>query len=336
MMTLDFPSNAFGSPVALRRDLLLAGYSDDEIARAVRTGAAERLCHGAVGLATPLTDPNAEFDRYRNTTVVRALRLRSCVISHLSAAAIHRLPIYRGDTDFVHVTRPHRGGARRGRGLVQHSARLTDADVVRVGAYRVTSVARTLLDVGRSESLQTAVVMADAALQQGLVTPGVVEEVVNRQSGTPGMHRARRALSLVDGRSESVGESLTRLVFRKIGIVLNDLQVEVRADGGELLGRVDAALLDDGVLVEFDGRIKYQRYRRAGESITDMVLREKRREESLVDAGYVVLRLVWADLFDLAKLRARVERAIRAGRRNRSAENIVGGAKPRAALRLCS
>ena len=38
---------------------------------------------------------------------------------------------------------------------------------------------------------------------------------------------------------------------------------------------------DYGVFLEFDGKEKYLRYRRPGESVIDTVLREKRREKLL-------------------------------------------------------
>ena len=51
------------------------------------------------------------------------------------------------------------------------------------------------------------------------------------------------------------------------------------------------------MFLEFDGRIKYQRLRREGESIEDVILREKRREELIcAKTGWVCIRITWEDL----------------------------------------
>ena len=51
--------------------------------------------------------------------------------------------------------------------------------------------------------------------------------------------------------------------------------------------------------VEFDGREKYTRYLRDGETVTDAVLREKRREERVRElTGWICVRIAWAELAD--------------------------------------
>ena len=53
-----------------------------------------------------------------------------------------------------------------------------------------------------------------------------------------------------------------------------------------------------GVLGEFDGTVKDHRFRRPDETIEQAVLREKRREEMIVElTGWRCIRLIWADLF---------------------------------------
>jgi hypothetical protein len=58
---------------------------------------------------------------------------------------------------------------------------------------------------------------------------------------------------------------------------------------------------------EFDGKTKYLRNRRPGESIEETVLREKRREDEMREAtGYRMIRFVWGDLFVPARTAARL------------------------------
>ncbi|HEV7469342.1 MAG TPA: hypothetical protein VGO23_06115 [Pseudonocardia sp.] len=72
------------------------------------------------------------------------------VVSHVSAAVLHGLPVWGVPLDRVHVTRARRGGARTGRDLCVHSALLDPSEVVVRDGIAVTSVARTLVDLGRS------------------------------------------------------------------------------------------------------------------------------------------------------------------------------------------
>ncbi|KQW47543.1 hypothetical protein ASC77_13915 [Nocardioides sp. Root1257] len=67
------------------------------------------------------------------------------------------------------------------------------------------------------------------------------------------------------------------------------------------------------MFLEFDGKEKYLRHRRPGESVVDAVLREKRREERICGiTGWRCIRITWADLFEPERTAARI-RATLAG-----------------------
>ena len=48
---------------------------------------------------------------------------------------------------------------------------------------------------------------------------------------------------------------------------------------GRTVARLDFAWPEFGVFLEFDGKEKYTKYLKEGESVVDAVLREKKREE---------------------------------------------------------
>jgi very-short-patch-repair endonuclease len=74
-----------------------------------------------------------------------------------------------------------------------------------------------------------------------------------------------------------------------------------------LVGRVDFAWPELKVFVEFDGKEKYLKYRKEGESVIDAVRREKRREEDICRAtGWRCIRLTWADLYHPERTCARI------------------------------
>ena len=69
------------------------------------------------------------------------------------------------------------------------------------------------------------------------------------------------------------------------------------------------------MFLEFDGRIKYERLRREGETLEDVILREKRREERIcLQTGWVCIRITWEDLARPAVTARRI-RAILQSRR---------------------
>ena len=58
------------------------------------------------------------------------------------------------------------------------------------------------------------------------------------------------------------------------------------------------------------------RYRRPGESVTDAVLREKRREERIRElTGWTCIRITWADLYDPERTAARIRAVMPAAQR---------------------
>jgi hypothetical protein len=94
-----------------------------------------------------------------------------------------------------------------------------------------------------------------------------------------------------------------------------ELQAEVINGRGEVVAMVDFLWREQRVFMEFDGRVKYLRYRRPGESAVDTVLREKRREELICGlTGWRCIRIVWADLFRPELTAARIRATLRGER----------------------
>lgn len=123
----------------------------------------------------------------------------------------------------------------------------------------------------------------------------------------PNTATAPIVLGLADGRCESAGESLTLHLAWRQHLPRPDLQVLIRDRSGRVVARVDFAWPALGVFLEFDGKEKYRRFRRPGETIEDAVLREKRREELICGlTGWRCIRLVWADLHHPERTAARI------------------------------
>ena len=79
------------------------------------------------------------------------------VISHGSAAVLHGLPTWSSALSRVHVTRDRSGGGRRRPVVHVHGAPLTPDELTVIDGVTATSMARTVLDLGRTLPMEQAV-----------------------------------------------------------------------------------------------------------------------------------------------------------------------------------
>jgi hypothetical protein len=243
---------------------------------------------------------------HAHAALVHATRLcldrEDPVFAVTSAAAVWGLPRIEQWPDAVRVlvATEQRG---RGSSLVRpHVGR--EAVTVRVGEILVTSPARTVVDLARTGSLQTAVAAADHALRHGLCTR---EELTAEVDAVPprvrGRTTARLVLALADPLSMSAGESLSRVQMFLLNVPKPELQREVR-DAVGLIGYVDFGW--DGVFGEFDGKVKYRV--QDGDTAADageVLWREKQREDRLRRQGRVA-RWTWDIAMNRNRLAARL------------------------------
>ena len=293
----------------LRRDAVRDGWSDDELGRLVRSGHLSRLRRGAYVDGTLPSDAAASHALLVRATLA-GLR-RPAVVSHQSAAVLLGLPLWDVPLNRVHVTRRPGAWNDSGRLLCCHVARLRDDEVIEVDGAPVRTPVRTALDLARSLPHEAAVVALDAALRKGLVAHDALRTRLLDIAGTPGSRSAARAVQAADGRSESVGESRSRVVLDRWKLTPSALQFEVRSADGRLIGRTDFAWEEHRLVGEFDGRVKYGRFLRPGEHAGDAVFREKEREDSIRDEGWGVVRWTWSDLQRPHLVAARVRRRLR-------------------------
>lgn len=190
-----------------------------------------------------------------------------------------------------------------------HSCDLPGEDIVLLDGIAATSLARTVADLARTLPLDQATAAGDVALRHGLRRPDL-QEVVQRCRRWPGAARARLVLELLDARSESVRESVSRVRMHETGLPAPELQYEVRDDDGTLVGRTDFAWERLGVLGEFDGRVKYGRLLAPGQDAADAVYREKLREDAMRDRGWRMVGWTWPDLHPGDRMVGRLARAL--------------------------
>lgn len=113
-----------------------------------------------------------------------------------------------------------------------------------------------------------------------------------------------------DGRSDSVGESRSRIALHRAGLPPEVLQWVVTAADGRFLGKVDFGWPGRRVVGEFDDKVEYGRLLPPGQAPGDAVFAEKLREDRLRDEGLAVVWWTWSELSAFtpvaARLRARL------------------------------
>lgn len=226
------------------------------------------------------------------------------VVSHLSAADVWGLQIPMRDRSDqrVHLSVP---GISRAESRVDRRLYRSDVatvDVRRRGSLPVTSPARTWRDLAGILEPAALLAATDQVLNGLAGRDDLGQQLALRPTGR-GCARARTVLPLGDARAESPMESVVRWLVLKAGLPAPALQYEIRDGLGALIARADLAWPDRKVLVEFDGDVHRER---------DVFVRDLRRQNRLVAAGWIVLRFTSADVLGRPdEVLAEIRRALR-------------------------
>lgn len=293
-----------GTRITHLRDLVAAGATYPEAHQVVAE--MDRLTRGAYADTSGLSAEDVHLLR----AAAQLRRLDGVVASHISAAAIWQLPLRESDLGTVHLSprSGRRGKPKAGSGYRLHTRTVGTGEARSVDGILTTDPVRTVVDCARLLRGDWGVVVADAAFQRGLVGPDELLRQATRVRRLHGAARARALPDLCSPRSESPGESLLRLRLRRMGLGPAE-QVSMPWVQGH--PRVDF-LIDEWLVIEFDGRTKYSLDGDPERAHWE----EKRRHDRLVEAGYDVIHVVWAELWDEPALRRRINRAMRrSGRR---------------------
>jgi hypothetical protein len=140
-------------------------------------------------------------------------------------------------------------------------------------------------------------VAADCASRLGLTDQSELEAIYHTMRGRGGSPNARRVIELLDGRHESVLETISALAMGTLA-VQPEPQVTLRSPTGRFVARCDFYWEAIGLVGEADGQGKYR---------DEALYQEKLPEDRLRALGLHVVRWTFADALDsrqrLAKLR---------------------------------
>lgn len=288
-------------------DATAVGVSGNDLTNLVRSGELVRVRRGAYVLANVFAAADIA-DRYRlRVLAIMRSRPRTDRASHQSALSLLDIPFTSVPLDTV-LAESRTSGRRSSGGLHLHAP--SSATGLRIGDIRLVPTAVACVQVAARYGFEAGVCAMDSALHRRRCTreelERSVDEVDPRRRG-----QVTRAIAATEALTESVGESRTRIILRDAGFTVRP-QAEIR-DGDRFLGRVDF-LVDDCVVVEFDGLMKYD-----GLTGRAALAAEKERESRITRLGYEVVRVVWSELDNPVGIVQRVLDARRTARARRAA-----------------
>lgn len=150
-----------------------------------------------------------------------------------------------------------RAGRRRvdARGIEAHHLTLVDGDVVIWKGIRMTSVARTWIDLAAVLTLSELVAAGDAVLwrKHPLSTRARLRYAVDAYSGRRGVADLRRALPLLTDRADSPPESELRVAILEAGLPAPEINAPVSSPDGAFVAQPDLSWRRYRTALEYEG-----------------------------------------------------------------------------------
>ena len=139
-------------------------------------------------------------------------------------------------------------------GVQAWEERIDDDEIGAVEGIRLTTPARTALDLARRLPLGAGVAAVDALAQATELKMADVELLIDRYQGRRGITAARAALALVDGGAQSPKETWLRLLLVRAGFPAVQTQIAVRNEWGWVEAYLDMGWEDIKVALQCEGR----------------------------------------------------------------------------------
>jgi hypothetical protein len=207
---------------------------------------------------------------------------RDGVIAGQSAAAIH-------GAKWVDAHRPAEvlwQNRRPPRGIHAWSDRTADDEVEVIGGIRVTTPARTALDLACRYPFDEAVAAIDALARATKLKMADVELLAERYSGRRGIRDARKVLDLVDPGAESPRETWLRLLVIRNGFPRPQTQIPVYDEYGALVAVLDMGWEHIKLALDYEG----DHHRNPVRFNKDI-----RRHDDVTELGWIDIRVTSRD-----------------------------------------
>lgn len=127
------------------------------------------------------------------------------------------------------------------------------SETVVLAGLTVTTARRTAMDLGRHLSRPMALAALDAFAHLGLVTVEQLRADLDGLRGFPGVRQARELVAITEPKSESPGESWSRLRLIDAGFPRPRAQIVLRDAFGRQVWRIDLGYDEVRLGLEYDG-----------------------------------------------------------------------------------
>ena len=209
-------------------------------------------------------------------------------ISHLTAAALLGLWLpswFRGCRE-LHLSKPKTLPPVRRAGVVGHTVLAFDDELMIWDGIRISTPARTWLDLARILPLEDLVAVGDQLVRQPRreledrmepwATLPLLTAMLTRHPKLKGIVKARQALELIRPGSDSAPETFLRLALTGAGLPEPELQVRI-VPGDPYSPAADLGYRKQRVAIQYDGGHHQTREQQS---------RDNRRDESFNAAGW--------------------------------------------------
>lgn len=219
--------------------------------------------------------------------------------SHWTAAALLGLPSR--NTAKLHVILAPRSVLPQRTELVVHGRQLADGDIIVTDGLPITSGPRLFVDLAAILTERELVVLGDALVRRRLADAATLSWRVHLAARRRGVVRARDALRHVDGRAQSVPESVVRHVIVTGGLPAPVPQLPILDPNGRVVAHADLGYEEWKILIEYEGR---------QHSEDDQFGRDIERYSRMAADGWLVLRFSAAHLARPYQILDRVRQAL--------------------------
>lgn len=299
--------------VITRQQLLELGINRDTITRLIAKGRLLKVHRGVYRVGgLPVS-----FEQLLMAALLAGGR--DAVISHLAAA--HILGLEGVVSTQPELSVPPNRSITLG-SVTVHRTTVSRRDSCRRGPLRLTTPARTLVDLAGVLSPQALEDALDDALRRKLTSLSTVRSTIERR-GRRGVRGIATLQALIDARTPgrtpgSAKENDLRRLLVSAGLPAPVTQYEICDQRGRFVARPDLAYPQACLAIEYDGEgHAYPRQRQS----------DLRRQNRLINAGWLVLRYCHLDLIERpAEVVDEVRRALAFRTRLRRRARRPGGA----------
>lgn len=260
--------------VVTTRELAACGIKGPMVTARVRRGHLHRKHHGVYAVGHPALTQTGTF-----TAAVLACGA-GAVLGHHAAAAHLELLMYDGRDPDVIVPR---SGGRKIDGITPHRSRLDPRDVWTRDGIRVTSPARTILDLAATIGPKALRRLARQAQAEHHVNVRQLLEILRRHPGHRGAARLRAAIADGPAPTRSDHEDLVLDLIDRAGLARPELNVALQLGGRRIVP--DMLWRAERIVVECDSRRWHS---------DPLTLRDDADKQAILEAhGHRVVRITW-------------------------------------------